>query len=561
MPTEVKVAQSVVGALGVLLVGVLAANLAGARAGVIAAAVAACYPPLIWISAYAFSEALAWPMGLAAAWMFDRAAARADGTAWLGLGTGAVAGLTALVRPATVLFLALAGCWLLWRRRWRVALLVALGAALVIGPWTVRNYRQEGRVVLIATEGGVTFWTGNNALARGEGDMAANPDIKRANEALRAGHPGLTEAQFEPLYYHEAFAWIGSHKLAWLGLEARKAFYLVVPVGPSYRLHSARYYAASLLSYGLLLPFALAGLWRAGRARGRLPGLWLLAASAVLACLIFFPQERFRIPVIDPALVVVRGRPLDAVLEIGGVMKTLVVLPTYNERPNLERIAAGILQVPDTNLLVVDDGSPDGTGQLADELVEKHAGRIEVMHRTGPRGLGRSYVDGLRRALETDAEAICQMDADFSHDPRYLPDLIGALSTFDLVIGSRYLSGVSVVNWPLQRIILSTFANRYIRLITGLGPRDCTSGFRAWRRTALARLPLESPRTNGYAFLIEMLFEAARRGCRIGEVPIIFVERQQGYSKVSSAVLTESLLTPWRLILRGGRLRPPADVS
>jgi dolichol-phosphate mannosyltransferase len=236
-------------------------------------------------------------------------------------------------------------------------------------------------------------------------------------------------------------------------------------------------------------------------------------------------------------------------------MTFLVVMPTYNERLNLERVAAGILAYDNARLLVVDDQSPDGTGALADDLARRYPGRVEVMHRTGPRGLGLSYIDGLRHALRTDAEAICQMDADMSHNPSYLPALVEALSRFDLVIGSRYLDGgVNVVNWPLHRIMLSAFANRYIRTITGLSAHDCTAGFRAWRRDALARLPFERARTNGYAFLTEMLFEAARHGCRIGEVPIVFVERQEGYSKVSAKVLAESLLTPWRLVLRGGRL-------
>jgi dolichol-phosphate mannosyltransferase len=237
-------------------------------------------------------------------------------------------------------------------------------------------------------------------------------------------------------------------------------------------------------------------------------------------------------------------------------MTLLVVLPTYNERLNLERVTAGILQHPFTRLLIVDDGSPDGTGQLADELAAAYPGRLEVMHRTGPRGLGRSYIDGLRRALRTDADAIGQMDADLSHDPAYLPDLMAALDEHDLVIGSRYLNGVSVVNWPLRRIMLSAFANRYIRLVTGLQPHDCTSGFRVWRREALAKLPLDRARTSGYAFLTEMLHEAARRDARIGEVPIVFVERRAGASKVSSSVLAESLFTPWRLVLSRGRVRP-----
>ena len=233
-------------------------------------------------------------------------------------------------------------------------------------------------------------------------------------------------------------------------------------------------------------------------------------------------------------------------------------MPTYNEHANLEKVVAGILAHDFTRLLVVDDASPDGTGALADELALKFPGRIEVMHRTGPRGLGRSYIDGLRHALKSDAQGICQMDADLSHDPAYLPDLAAGLDQHDLVIGSRYLNGVSVVNWPLHRIILSTLANRYIRLITGLSPSDCTGAYRAWRREALAKLPLSTARSSGYAFLPEMLFEAAHLGCRIGEVPIIFVERQKGYSKVSRSVLLESLWTPWQLILRRGRLRRPS---
>jgi dolichol-phosphate mannosyltransferase len=176
------------------------------------------------------------------------------------------------------------------------------------------------------------------------------------------------------------------------------------------------------------------------------------------------------------------------------------------------------------------------------------------MHRNGPRGLGLAYVDGLRRALTTEADVIVQMDADLSHDPKYLPDLVDATARHDLVIGSRYLHGVSVVNWPLHRLALSVFANRYIRMVTGLTARDCTSGYRAWRREALARQPLEATRANGYAFLTELLFNAQRSRCRIGEVPIVFVERQEGYSKVSGRVLRESLLTPWRLVVRGGRL-------
>jgi len=228
----------------------------------------------------------------------------------------------------------------------------------------------------------------------------------------------------------------------------------------------------------------------------------------------------------------------------------LVVTPTYNERDNLPLLARAVLGREGYRMLVVDDGSPDGTGAVADALAVEFPGRLEVMHRTGARGLGRSYVDGLRHALaSTDAELICQMDADLSHNPDYLPDLAAAAATYDVVIGSRYLNGVSVVNWPLHRIFLSAFANQYIRAVTRLTPRDCTSGYRCWRRNALARMPLDRMVSDGYAFLVEMLFEASRRGCRIGETPIIFVERRQGQSKVSSSVLAESLIVPWRLVL------------
>jgi len=235
-------------------------------------------------------------------------------------------------------------------------------------------------------------------------------------------------------------------------------------------------------------------------------------------------------------------------------MNVLVVVPTYNERDNLPVLARGVLQHQGFRLLVVDDGSPDGTGDVADALAAEYPGRVEVMHRTGKRGLGRSYIDGLRHAITSaDAELICQMDADLSHNPEYLPALTAGAATADVVIGSRYLNGVSVVNWPLHRIFLSAFANRYIRAVTQLSPTDCTSGFRCWRREALARLPLDAMVSDGYAFLVEMLFDAARNGCRIGEVPIIFVERRQGQSKLSSNVIIESVIMPWRLKLRRAR--------
>lgn len=231
----------------------------------------------------------------------------------------------------------------------------------------------------------------------------------------------------------------------------------------------------------------------------------------------------------------------------------VVVVPTYNEKDNLPALATGVLTHPGFRLLVVDDGSPDGTGQVAEALAREHPGRVEVMHRTGPRGLGRSYIDGLRHALRSGADLIFQMDADLSHNPEHLPAIAAAAARYDVVIGSRYLTGVSVVNWPLHRIFLSAFANRYVRAVTRISVTDCTSGFRCWRREALERLPLDSMVSNGYAFIVEMLFEASRRGCTIGEVPIIFIERKQGQSKVSAQVLAESLIVPWRLLLRRSR--------
>ncbi|HXG87177.1 MAG TPA: polyprenol monophosphomannose synthase [Vicinamibacterales bacterium] len=238
-------------------------------------------------------------------------------------------------------------------------------------------------------------------------------------------------------------------------------------------------------------------------------------------------------------------------------MTALILIPTYNERENLPLIVRGVLGHPNTRVMVIDDGSPDGTGAVADQLAVEHAGRVSVLHRTGPRGLGRSYLDGFRAAVASDADLIGQMDADLSHDPKFLPALIAAVTAgADMVIGSRYLAGGRVENWPLRRVMLSGFANAYIRTVTGLGVRDCTSGFRCWRRDALARIPLEKIASDGYSFLVEVTFQAAAAGLQIAEVPIVFVERRQGASKLSSSVLVESLLTPWRLALGHGRVRP-----
>jgi dolichol-phosphate mannosyltransferase len=231
-------------------------------------------------------------------------------------------------------------------------------------------------------------------------------------------------------------------------------------------------------------------------------------------------------------------------------MSVLVIIPTYNEIESLEEAVAGVLEHPGYAVLVVDDGSPDGTGALADRLAADHPGRVAVMHRTGDRGLGRSYIDGFRYALETDAQFICQMDADLSHDPKYLPDMVAMAEDTDLVLGSRYMRGGGVKNWPLHRLVLSMGANRYVRLITGLGVTDCTSGFRCWRHEALARIDLDAIKSRGYAFLTELLYRAHRIGMSIAEVPIIFVERREGRSKLSGGVFAEAVWMPWRLRFR-----------
>jgi dolichol-phosphate mannosyltransferase len=227
-----------------------------------------------------------------------------------------------------------------------------------------------------------------------------------------------------------------------------------------------------------------------------------------------------------------------------------VVIPTYNERDNLPTLVSTILQDPGYRVIVVDDNSPDGTGSVADGLSLTFSGRVSVIHRTTARGLGRSLVAGFTQALAEEAELIFQMDADWSHDPKYLPDMAAAADAADLVVGSRYVSGVSVVNWPLHRIMLSSFANRYVQAVTGLDVHDCTSGYRCWRRSLLAKMPLDAVISSGYAFQVEILYLAHELGCRIREVPIIFVERREGVSKVSAQVLVESAIVPWRLRLK-----------
>jgi dolichol-phosphate mannosyltransferase len=232
------------------------------------------------------------------------------------------------------------------------------------------------------------------------------------------------------------------------------------------------------------------------------------------------------------------------------VKRALVIVPTYNERENLPVLISQLMEQPNVTVLVVDDESPDATGTVADALAATHTGRVEVMHRTGDRGLGRSYIDGIRTMLArpVDVDVICQMDADLSHDPRSLPALIAATDYADIVIGSRYVPGGAVVNWPRRRRMLSRFANTYIRLVTRLSARDCTSGYRCWRREALASIPVAGFTSDGYSFLVEMLYAAAAARLRFAEVPITFVERRLGESKLTRGVLLESAITPWRLI-------------
>ena len=303
----IKFAQAALGTLGVLLVALVAGRSWNDRAAAWAAWIAALYPPLVWMPAYVLSETLYTVLAFANVLALSRTCGGGPSgpppktSATL---TGVLGGLASLTRPAHLFFLLLTGVWLLWKRRAGWAVLVALGALAAIGPWTIRNYNAYGRFVLVASEGGITFWTGNHPLSTGEGDMAANPAIKLDNQRLRAMYPGLTPEDLEPVYYREAIATITANPGWWIGLEFRKLFYLVVPIGPSYMLHSRLFRLASWISYGLLLPAGVAGLlmlWRRGSGSA---ALWLLLASAVLACLIFLPQERFRIPVIDPVLIV-----------------------------------------------------------------------------------------------------------------------------------------------------------------------------------------------------------------------------------------------------------------
>ena len=309
-PRRVQISQALLGAAGVWLIAAIAARAGGSRSGMTAAAVAAVYPPLVALPAYVLSETLFSTLALTAALVLQES----DNSRFPRIRSAVLGGLlttaATLTRPAMVFFLPFWASREIARAAYAAAAIFLLAVVLSVAPWTIRNHRVYGRWIAVASEGGVTFWTGNHPLARGEGDLAANPDLKRADLEFRSAHPGLTPEQLEPLYYRDAFAWIAANPGAWVRLLTRKAYYSVVPSGPSYALHSARYRIASAAPYLVLLPFAAAGAWRwrtAVRAGTAGPGpapLWLMAVATLAAGLVFFPQERFRLPVIDPALIV-----------------------------------------------------------------------------------------------------------------------------------------------------------------------------------------------------------------------------------------------------------------
>lgn len=228
-------------------------------------------------------------------------------------------------------------------------------------------------------------------------------------------------------------------------------------------------------------------------------------------------------------------------------MKAVVVVPTYNESENIEKLAEQVLsQDPGLSMLIVDDNSPDGTGALADQLAANND-RIKVMHRAGKMGLGSAYRAGFKYALAHGADYVVEMDADFSHDPEMLPVFLEKIKSYDVVVGSRYLNGVSVVNWPLRRLMLSYGASVYTRLITGMKLSDCTGGFKCFRRNVLEAIDIDRIRSEGYSFQIEMNFRCLEKGFTIGEVPIIFIDRHAGTSKMSKQIVREAVIMVWKL--------------
>ena len=231
-------------------------------------------------------------------------------------------------------------------------------------------------------------------------------------------------------------------------------------------------------------------------------------------------------------------------------MKTLVIIPTYNELDNVQKLIPCILDMhPDFNVLIVDDGSPDGTGNFVKELSLKDE-RVKLLERGKKLGLGTAYVAGFKFMLANGYDLAIQMDADFSHDPKELKNFIEAAKENDLVIGSRYITGVNVVNWPLRRLMLSYFANIYSRTITGIPVKDCTGGFKCFRRKALESINLDKIRSNGYSFQIEMNFKTWKNGFKLIEIPIIFVDRVFGHSKMSKSIVYEAVFMVWKLRIK-----------
>ena len=236
---------------------------------------------------------------------------------------------------------------------------------------------------------------------------------------------------------------------------------------------------------------------------------------------------------------------------------TLIIVPTYKERENLPRIAAKLLSLPvGVDVLVVDDNSPDGTGRLADELAAQHP-QIHVLHRAEKNGLGRAYLAGFKWALERNYEFIFEMDCDFSHNPDDIPAFLEAAQSADLVLGSRYVGGIRVINWPLGRLMLSRFAGKYVMLVTGMPFSDPTGGYKCFRRRALQSLDLDRVRSNGYSFQIELTNQLWRQGFNIVEVPIIFTDRARGQSKMAGGIVNEAFWLVWRLWLQNGLRRSP----
>ena len=237
--------------------------------------------------------------------------------------------------------------------------------------------------------------------------------------------------------------------------------------------------------------------------------------------------------------------------------ETLVIIPTYNERENLPQILPRLLALPvKVDVLVVDDNSPDGTGQIADEFAAKES-RVHVLHRAGKEGLGRAYCAGFLWALERNYELIFEMDGDLSHNPADIPAFLEAAKDADLVVGSRYSNGIRVINWPLNRLMLSLTAAKYVQIITGMPITDPTGGYKCFRRKTLQLLDLENIRSNGYSFQIEMTHKVWRKRLRVAEVPIIFTDRFQGRSKMSWNIVEEALLMVWRLWAQNGFRRKP----